>query len=78
MDDLIVGVSRMIDLMLTGRTYGAVEGQALGLSHYLVEPGAGLAVLGVEGAGVLVAAQEQQQLAGGEVPQTSFEYDAQG
>ena len=29
--------------MLTGRTYGAEEGQALGLSHYLVEPGEGLA-----------------------------------
>src|SRR3954452_16439 len=39
----IIGVSRMIDLMLTGRTYGAEEGQALGLSHYLVEPGEGLA-----------------------------------
>ncbi len=32
-----------MDLMLTGRTYSAEEGQALGLSHYLVEPGAGLA-----------------------------------
>jgi enoyl-CoA hydratase/carnithine racemase len=39
----IIGVSRMIDLMLTGRTYGAEEGQAFGLSHYLVEPGDGLA-----------------------------------
>ena len=39
----LIGVSRMIDLMLTGRTYGAEEGQALGLSHYLVEPGEGLA-----------------------------------
>src|SRR5689334_19283165 len=39
----IIGVSRMMDLMLTGRTYGAEEGQALGISHYLVEPGAGLA-----------------------------------
>src|SRR5437588_872083 len=39
----IIGVSRMIDLMLTGRTYGAEEGQALGISHYLVEPGEGLA-----------------------------------
>ena len=33
----LIGVSRMMDLMLTGRTYGAEEGQALGLSHYLVE-----------------------------------------
>jgi (methylthio)acryloyl-CoA hydratase len=39
----IIGVSRMMDLMLTGRTYGAEEGQALGISHYLVEPGEGLA-----------------------------------
>lgn len=39
----LIGVTRMMDLMLTGRTYGAEEGQALGLSHYLVEEGAGLA-----------------------------------
>jgi enoyl-CoA hydratase/carnithine racemase len=39
----LIGVSRMMDLMLTGRTYGAEEGQALGLSHYLAEPGEGLA-----------------------------------
>ena len=39
----IIGVSRMIDLMLTGRTYGAEEGQALGISHYLVGDGEGLA-----------------------------------
>jgi enoyl-CoA hydratase/carnithine racemase len=39
----LIGVSRMMDLMLTGRTYGAEEGQTYGLSHYLVEPGAGLA-----------------------------------
>jgi enoyl-CoA hydratase/carnithine racemase len=39
----LIGVTRMMDLMLTGRTYGADEGQALGLSHYLVEPGEGLA-----------------------------------
>src|SRR6185295_16945662 len=39
----LIGVSRMMDLMLTGRTYGAEEGQALGLSHYLVEEGEGLA-----------------------------------
>jgi len=38
----IIGVSRMIDLMLTARTYGAEEGQAFGISHYLVEPGEGL------------------------------------
>jgi enoyl-CoA hydratase/carnithine racemase len=39
----LIGVARMMDLMLTGRTYDAEEGQALGLSHYLVEPGQGLA-----------------------------------
>src|SRR3989440_3050890 len=39
----IIGISRMMDLMLTGRTYGAEEGQAIGISHYLVEPGEGLA-----------------------------------
>jgi (methylthio)acryloyl-CoA hydratase len=32
-----------MDMMLTGRTYSAEEGQAMGLSTYLVEPGAGLA-----------------------------------
>jgi (methylthio)acryloyl-CoA hydratase len=30
-------------MMLTGRTYDAEEGQAIGISHYLVAPGAGLA-----------------------------------
>jgi enoyl-CoA hydratase/carnithine racemase len=39
----LIGVTRMMDMMLTGRTYGAEEGLALGLSHYLVEDGAGLA-----------------------------------
>jgi (methylthio)acryloyl-CoA hydratase len=39
----LVGVSRMMDMMLTGRTYGADEGLALSLSHYVVENGAGLA-----------------------------------
>lgn len=39
----LIGVSRMQDMMLTGRTLGAEEGLALGLSHYLAEPGAGLA-----------------------------------
>jgi len=29
-------------MMLTGRVYDAAEGQAIGLSHYLVEPGGGL------------------------------------
>jgi enoyl-CoA hydratase/carnithine racemase len=39
----LIGVSRMMDLMLTGRTYSAEEGQAFGLSHYVTEPGEGLA-----------------------------------
>jgi enoyl-CoA hydratase/carnithine racemase len=39
----LIGVSRMMDMMLTGRTYDAEEGQALGFSHYLVAGGAGLA-----------------------------------
>ena len=39
----LIGTARMMDMMLTGRTYGAEEGQALGISHYLVAPGAGLA-----------------------------------
>jgi enoyl-CoA hydratase/carnithine racemase len=32
----------MMDMMLTGHTYDAEEGQAIGLSHYLVETRAGL------------------------------------
>jgi len=39
----LIGAARMTDMMLTGRTYGAEEGQQLGISHYLVEAGAGLA-----------------------------------
>lgn len=38
----LIGTSRIMDMMLTGRTYDAEEGQALGLSHYLVAPGGGL------------------------------------
>ena len=38
----LIGTSRIMDMMLTGRIYDAEEGQALGLSHYLVAPGAGL------------------------------------
>ena len=38
----LIGVARMMDMMLTGRTYSAEEGQAMGLTTYLVEPGAGL------------------------------------
>ena len=39
----LIGVSRVMELMLTGRTYGAEDGQSFGLSHVLVEDGAGLA-----------------------------------
>jgi enoyl-CoA hydratase/carnithine racemase len=39
----LIGAHRMADMMLTGRVVGAEEGQALGLSHYLVGPGEGLA-----------------------------------
>jgi enoyl-CoA hydratase/carnithine racemase len=39
----LIGTTRMQDMMLTGRVFDAAEGQALGLSHYLVAPGAGLA-----------------------------------
>jgi enoyl-CoA hydratase/carnithine racemase len=38
----LIGVSRMADMMLTGRVYDAEEGQAAGLSHYLTGPGEGL------------------------------------
>ena len=38
----LIGASRMMDMMLTGRTYGAEDGLAMGLSHYLVENGTGL------------------------------------
>jgi enoyl-CoA hydratase/carnithine racemase len=39
----LIGASRMMDMMLTGRTTSADEGQAIGLSHYLVSNGKGLA-----------------------------------
>jgi (methylthio)acryloyl-CoA hydratase len=38
----LIGVSRMADMMLTGRVYGAEEGLAVGLSQYVVEAGKGL------------------------------------
>ena len=38
----VIGTSRMMEMMLTGRTYGAEEGQMFGLSHHLVESGEGL------------------------------------
>jgi enoyl-CoA hydratase/carnithine racemase len=37
-----IGASRMAEMMLTGRRYGAEDGLRLGLSHYLVDEGAAL------------------------------------
>lgn len=37
----IIGVPRMTDMMLTGRRYDAEEGQAVGLSQYVVPDGTG-------------------------------------
>ena len=39
----LIGVARMTDMMMTGRVLDAGEGQQLGISQYLVEPGQGLA-----------------------------------
>ena len=39
----LIGVSRMADMMLTGRVYSAEEGAPLGFAQYLVEDGAGYA-----------------------------------
>ena len=39
----LIGTARMTDMMLTGRVLDAEEGQAIGLSTYLTEPGGGLA-----------------------------------
>jgi (methylthio)acryloyl-CoA hydratase len=39
----LIGVSRVMEMMLTGRTLSAEEGQAIGLSHYLVDNGTGFA-----------------------------------
>ncbi|HZL30952.1 MAG TPA: crotonase/enoyl-CoA hydratase family protein [Pseudolabrys sp.] len=39
----LIGVARMMDMMLTGRTYSAEDGHAMGLTTYLTEPGEGFA-----------------------------------
>ncbi len=39
----LIGVHRVQDMMLTGRTLSADEGHAAGISQYLVDEGAGLA-----------------------------------
>ncbi len=38
----LIGVSRMMEMMMTGRTYDADQGFAIGLSHYVMEDGKGL------------------------------------
>ena len=38
----LIGASRMMDMMMTGRTYDAEQGQQLGLSHYVVADGEGI------------------------------------
>jgi enoyl-CoA hydratase/carnithine racemase len=39
----LIGVARMMDMMLTGRTYSADEGQRIGISTYLLDSGKGFA-----------------------------------
>jgi enoyl-CoA hydratase/carnithine racemase len=39
----LIGVARMMDMMLTGRTYSAEEGLSMGLTTYLVDNGEGFA-----------------------------------
>jgi (methylthio)acryloyl-CoA hydratase len=39
----LIGVSRMMDMMLTGRVYSAEEGAPLGFAQYLVDDGTGYA-----------------------------------
>jgi (methylthio)acryloyl-CoA hydratase len=39
----LIGVARMMDMMLTGRTYSAEDGLAMGLTTYLVDEGKGFA-----------------------------------
>lgn len=38
----VIGVARMADMMLTGRTYKADEAERIGLVHYLTPPGEAL------------------------------------
>jgi len=38
----LIGTARMADMMLTGRVYGAAEGERAGFAQYLVPPGAAL------------------------------------
>jgi (methylthio)acryloyl-CoA hydratase len=57
----LIGVARMMDMMLTGRTYSAEDGQAMGLSTYLVEEGGGFAT-----------AMELARRIAGNAPMTNF------
>jgi enoyl-CoA hydratase/carnithine racemase len=50
----LIGAARMADMMFTGRVYTAEEGQAAGISTYLVPAGKGLAK-GIELAGRIAA-----------------------
>lgn len=57
----LIGVARMRDMMMTGRTYDAAEGVAIGLSQYRVAKGEGLA-----------KAVELARKAAGNAPLTNF------
>jgi enoyl-CoA hydratase/carnithine racemase len=57
----LIGLSRMRDMMMTGRTYRAEEGVGIGFSQYLVEPGEGLR-----------RAIELARKAAGNAPMTNF------
>src|SRR5947209_11439822 len=39
----LIGASRMMEMMLTGRSYNAEDGYRFGFSHYVVAQGEGLA-----------------------------------
>lgn len=57
----LIGVSRMADMMLTGRRYDAAEGAAIGLSQYVVPAG-----------GACERALELAERIAGNAPQTNF------
>ena len=57
----LIGVARMMDMMLTARSYDAAEGLALGFSQYVVENGKGFA-----------KAMELAQHIAGNAPMTNY------
>jgi enoyl-CoA hydratase/carnithine racemase len=57
----LIGVSRMTDMMLTGRVYSATEGASYGFAQYLTEPG-----------GALPKAMELAVKIAGNAPLTNF------